>query len=73
MIEANMIERLTRAPFSSIAMLLFSSMLASLYLVVRNVRKYREPIFDAPKLYEERGAKNLARLHSIAKTEFQKV
>ncbi|KAG6999660.1 cytochrome P450 [Physcia stellaris] len=38
MIEANVIKRLTRAPFSSIAMLLFSSMLASPYIVVRNFR-----------------------------------
>ncbi|KAL8826323.1 MAG: hypothetical protein Q9191_003874 [Dirinaria sp. TL-2023a] len=67
-----MIEQLAQASWSSIAILLLNSLFAGLYLVFGKVRKHREPIFDAPKLYEERGAKDLAKLHSIVKTEFQK-
>lgn len=43
------------------------------YYVLRYFIQNREPQFNAPKLYEEKGNKDLVKLHSIVKTEFQKV
>lgn len=43
------------------------------YYVLRYFIQNREPQFNAPKLYEEKGNKDLVKLHSNVKTEFQKV
>ena len=68
-----MIVSLGWGPWTGIVVSLMASILASFYLTFRRWIATRPPIFDAPKLYEERGAKDLKSLHSIVKHEFQKV
>ena len=67
-----MIEQVVEASSTNPGIL--ASILAlGIFYLFRYVLENREPRFDAPKLYEEKGNKDLVKLHSVVKTEFQKV